>query len=66
MFIQTRGANDTEVVSILGYNVLINRLNLGVGSAISVLIFICVILIAVFFVKALGTSTAQQRGEIAK
>jgi multiple sugar transport system permease protein len=63
VFIQTRGANDTEVVSILGYNVLINRLNLGLGSAISVLIFIAVILIAVFFVKALGTSTAQQRGE---
>ncbi len=63
VFIQTRGANDTEVVSILGYNVLINRLNLGLGSAISVLIFIAVILIALFFVKALGTSTAQQRGE---
>jgi multiple sugar transport system permease protein len=63
VFIQTRGANDTEVVSILGYNVLINRVNLGLGSAISVLIFIAVILIAVFFVKALGTSTAQQRGE---
>ncbi len=63
VFIQTRGANDTEVVSILGYQVLINRLNLGLGSAISVLIFIAVILIAVFFVKALGTSTAQQRGE---
>jgi multiple sugar transport system permease protein len=63
VFIQTRGANDTEVVSILGYNVLINRVNLGLGSAISVLIFISVILIAVFFVKVLGTSTAQQRGE---
>jgi multiple sugar transport system permease protein len=63
VFIQTRGANDTEVVSILGYNVLISRLNLGLGSAISVLIFIAVILIAVFFVRVLGTSTAQQRGE---
>ena len=64
VFIQTLGANDTEMVSILGYNVLINRLNLGLGSAISVLIFIFVILIAVFFVKVLGTSTAQQRGEV--
>jgi multiple sugar transport system permease protein len=64
VFIQTRGANDTEVVSILGYNVLINRVNLGLGSAISVLIFIAVILIAVFFVRVLGTSTAQQRGEV--
>jgi multiple sugar transport system permease protein len=63
VFIQTRGAQDTETVSILGYNVLINRVNLGIGSAISVLIFVCVILIAVLFVKGLGTSTAQQRGE---
>jgi multiple sugar transport system permease protein len=63
IFIQTSGANGTESVSILGYNVLINRVNLGLGSAVSVLIFICVILIAAFFIKVLGTSTAQQRGE---
>jgi trehalose/maltose transport system permease protein len=64
VFIQTTGANGTESVSILGYNVLINRVNLGLGSAVSVLIFIFVILIAFFFVKVLGTSTAQQRGEV--
>jgi multiple sugar transport system permease protein len=63
VFIQTRGAQDTETVSILGYNVLINRVNLGLGSAISVLIFIFVILIAVLFIKGFGASTAQQRGE---
>jgi multiple sugar transport system permease protein len=63
VFIQTQGANGTETVSILGYNVLINRVNLGLGSAVSVLIFICVIVIAFFFVRILGTSTAQQRGE---
>ncbi len=62
-YILTGGANGTETVSILGYQVLINRVNLGLGSAVSVLIFIAVILIAVFFVKALGTSTAQQTGE---
>jgi multiple sugar transport system permease protein len=62
-YIQTAGANGTETVSILGYNVLINRVNIGLGSAVSILIFICVILIATFFVKVLGTSTAQQRGE---
>ena len=61
--IQPGGALGTETVSILGYNVLINRVNLGLGSAISILIFLCVILIAVLFVKGLGASTAQQRGE---
>jgi multiple sugar transport system permease protein len=63
VYIQTAGANGTETVSILGYQVLINRVNLGLGSAVSVLIFIAVILIAVFFVKVLGASTAQQRGD---
>ena len=46
IFIMTRGAQDTESVSILGYNQLISRLNLGLGSAVSVLIFICVLIIA--------------------
>jgi multiple sugar transport system permease protein len=63
VFIQTQGANKTETVSILGYHELITRLNIGEGSAISVLIFLIVILIAVAFVKGLGASTAQQRGE---
>jgi multiple sugar transport system permease protein len=61
--IQPGGALGTESVSILGYNITINRVNVGLGSAVSILIFLCVILIAAFFVKALGTSTAQQRGE---
>ena len=63
VFIQTQGANGTETVSILSYNVLISRVNLGLGSAVSVLIFMCVLLIAFFFVKVLGADTAQQRGE---
>jgi multiple sugar transport system permease protein len=60
VFILTRGAQNTETVSILGFDQLISRLNLGVGSAVSVLIFLSVIVIAVFFVKVLGTSTAQE------
>jgi multiple sugar transport system permease protein len=64
VFIQTQGANKTETVSILGYHELITRLNIGEGSAISVLIFLAVMLIAFGFVKGLGTSTAQQRGDV--
>jgi multiple sugar transport system permease protein len=63
IFIQTAGANDTESVSILGYNQLLNRLNLGIGSAVSVLIFLCVVIISVIFVKGFGANLAQQRGE---
>ncbi|HEX6022370.1 MAG TPA: sugar ABC transporter permease [Solirubrobacter sp.] len=62
VFVMTRGANETETVSILGYNTLINRVNLGLGSAISVLIFICVIIIALLFVKGLGTSSGPATG----
>jgi multiple sugar transport system permease protein len=64
VYIQTAGANGTETVSILGYYVTISRVNVGLGNAVSVLIFICVLLIAFLFVKGLGTSTAQQRGEV--
>jgi multiple sugar transport system permease protein len=63
VFVQTRGAQNTETVSILGYNTLIGRLNLGLGSAVSVLIFACVLVIAFLFVKGFGTNLAQQRGE---
>ena len=51
IFIMTGGAQDTESVSILGYNQLIERLNLGLGSAVSVLIFFSVFLIAFLFIK---------------
>jgi len=61
IFIMTRGAQDTESVSILGFNQLISRLNLGLGSAVSVLIFICVFLIAFLFVKGFGTKLEEGR-----
>jgi multiple sugar transport system permease protein len=60
IFVMTRGAQDTESISIVGYNQLISRLNLGLGSAVSVLIFLVVLLIALFFVRGLGTRTPGQ------
>jgi multiple sugar transport system permease protein len=56
IFIMTRGSQDTESVSILGYNQLISRLNLGLGSAVSVLIFLMVLVIAAIFVRGFGTT----------
>jgi multiple sugar transport system permease protein len=61
IFIMTRGSQDTESVSILGYNQLISRLNLGLGSAVSVLIFLCVLVIAFFFVRFLGVRANEGR-----
>jgi multiple sugar transport system permease protein len=65
VYIISAGNNpNVESVSVLDFNELLTRLNLGVGSAISVLIFLFVVLIAFLFVKGLGTSLAQQRGEV--
>jgi multiple sugar transport system permease protein len=56
IFILTAGGNGTGSVSILGYDNLFNALNLGIGSAISILIFICVAIIAVLFIRGFGTA----------
>ncbi|SFM04833.1 carbohydrate ABC transporter permease [Nitrosomonas communis] len=59
VFIQTRGAQGTETVSLLGYNTFIVSLNLGLGSAVSVLIFIGVLIISVLFIKGFGASLTK-------
>ncbi|MEV3910672.1 MULTISPECIES: carbohydrate ABC transporter permease [Streptomyces] len=56
IYILTAGAQGTGSLSILGYDNLFTSLNLGIGSAISVLIFICVGIIAFAFVKLFGTA----------
>lgn len=63
VFVQTRGAQGTETVSVVGYHTLVTRLNLGLGSAVSVLIFLCVIAIAALFVKGLGASFAAREDQ---
>jgi multiple sugar transport system permease protein len=61
VFVLTRGALDTETVSIVGYNALISRLNLGLGSAVSVLIFACVLVIALVYLKGFGVSLVAEK-----
>jgi multiple sugar transport system permease protein len=60
IFVLTNGAHSTGSVSILGYDNLFTALNLGVGSAISILIFICVAIIAVLFITGFGTAAPGQ------
>jgi len=59
VFILTRGAQGTEPVSLVGYNTLITRLNLGLGSAVSVLIFLCVVAIAALYIRGFGMNLAD-------
>jgi multiple sugar transport system permease protein len=56
IYILTQGSNGTGSVSMLGYDNLFVGFNLGIGSAISVLIFIVVAIFALVFVKLFGAA----------
>lgn len=56
IYVLTGGSNDTASVSILGYNNLFKAFNLGLGSAISVLVFLTVAVIAFIYIKLFGAS----------
>lgn len=54
IYVLTNGANNTASVSMLGYDNLFKGFNVGLGSAISVLIFVCVSVIALIFIRVFG------------
>jgi multiple sugar transport system permease protein len=56
IYIFNQGAQGTESISMLNYSTLLDRLNLGLGSAVSVLLFLLVALIAFVFIKGLGAA----------
>ncbi|MCW2925901.1 MAG: transporter permease [Thermoleophilia bacterium] len=55
-YVMTNGANDTKTTSMLSYDYLIRRLDMGVGSAMSVLVFVTVLIVAFIFVRVLGAA----------
>jgi multiple sugar transport system permease protein len=56
IYILTNGANGTSSVSMLNYDNLFTGFNFGVGSAMSILILICVAIIAFVFIRGFGTA----------
>jgi multiple sugar transport system permease protein len=62
IYILTGGgpADSTEVLSMYAYKTMSAYLDFGYGSTISIIIFITIILISLFYVKVLGTNI---RGE---
>jgi multiple sugar transport system permease protein len=56
IYIFNQGAQGTESISMLNYSTLLDRLNLGLGSAVSVLLFLLVGLIAVLFIGVFGAA----------
>ena len=63
IFVMTKGAQDTESSSFLTYRQVIEQMQLGLGSALSVLLFISVLLLAFLIVKLFRVDLAQARGE---
>lgn len=63
IFVMTRGAQDTESSSFLTYRQVIEQVQLGLGSALSVLLFLTVLLLAFLIVRLFRVDLAQARGE---
>ena len=63
IFVMTRGAQDTESSSFLTYRQVIEQFQLGLGSALSVLLFLTVLLLAWLITALFRVDLAQARGE---
>ncbi len=64
IFIFNQGQQGTESLSMLNYSTLLDRLNLGLGSAVSVMLFLFVGLLAFLFIAVFGAA-ASPAGETA-
>ena len=62
-FVMTAGANGTETLSFLAYRQNVTLVNIGAGSAVSVLLFFTVVVIAFVFIKGFKTDLSQVRGD---
>jgi len=63
VFIMTGGSAGTETLSFGAYRQTISRLEIGIGSAYSVLLFLAVVLLALGFVKLFRVDLGAARGE---
>ncbi|HET6685006.1 MAG TPA: hypothetical protein VFH02_00625, partial [Jiangellaceae bacterium] len=63
IFIMTGGAEKTESVSFLTYRQNITRTALGLGGALSVLLFLSVALIAFIYLKGFKVDLSRVRGD---
>ena len=63
IFVMTAGAVKTESISFLTYRQTIEQFQLGMGSALSVLLFLSVLLVAFLIVKLFRVDLAQARQE---
>ena len=63
IFVLENGGTDTTTpVSVLNFNQVFRGLNLGIGSAMAVLIFVVTLIITVVFIKGFGTAAPGSDG----
>ena len=63
IFVMTNGAQKTESISFLTYRQTIEQFQLGMGSALSVLLFLSVLLVAFLIIKLFRVDLAAARQE---
>jgi multiple sugar transport system permease protein len=62
VFVQTGGAYGTRTLSVLAYDQLVDRVNLGLGSAVSVLLFVLSGGVAMAYLLVFRADLRQLRG----
>ncbi|MDR7314623.1 sugar ABC transporter permease [Brevibacillus nitrificans] len=55
-------ANSTETISILAYKTMFAQMSFGEGSALAVIVFLCVALISIGYIKILGADLLGESG----
>jgi multiple sugar transport system permease protein len=63
IFIMTGGSQKTESLAFLTYRQTVQRVELGLGSSLSVLLFLTVVLLAFLFVKGFRVNLASVRSD---
>ncbi|HLR85402.1 MAG TPA: ABC transporter permease subunit, partial [Nocardioidaceae bacterium] len=63
IYIMTGGSQNTESVSFLTYDQVISQFQIGLGSALSVVLFLSVLLLAYLIVKLFRVDLAAARQE---
>lgn len=60
VFVLTGGANSTETISTLAYKTMFSQMEFGLGSTLSVIVFICVAILSIMYIKVLGAEVISE------
>ena len=65
VFVLTGGgpANATETISVYAYKTMFAQMNFGRGATLSIVVFICITLISIGYVKILGADVLKDQAE---